>query len=305
MDSNPGSQDPQKGSFLKQHAPKWLREAGKPILRGAGVLSSPLRELPDFLIIGTKRGGTTSLWNYLLQHPDVLPMFPADLNLKSPHYFYWHYRRGPAWYRAHFATTATKSRHQRSTGVRPVSGEASPYYLYNEYVPRRVAELMPDVKLVVMLRDPVRRAYSHYWERVDQGVERLSFEDALRAEAGRIAGERERMNADPLYYSRAHDWYTYRDRGVYAPQLRRWFNHFPREQFVILASEDFYADPGAVVDVVTTHLGVRTISIPTRIRHNYRPAPPIPPDAAAELTEFYRPHNAALYELLGRDFNWP
>lgn len=292
------------GSVAKRLSPRWMREAGKPVLRQVGVWSSGLRELPDFLVIGTKRGGTTSLWNYLLGHPDVLPMFPADLNLKSPHYFYWHYDKGPAWYRSHFATRSTRRRREGQTGVAPVAGEASPYYLYSPYVAARVAGLIPDVKLIVMLRDPVRRAYSHYWERVDQGVESLSFEDALAAEEDRLAGERERMAADPLYYSRPHDWYSYRDRGIYAPQLKRWFDLFGREQFLVIRSEDFYSDPQVITREVTRFLGVSPRTVPTEVRHNYRPAPGMSADTKAEMADFYQPHNAQLYELLGRDMGW-
>lgn len=272
--------------------------------RRTGELTAGLRSFPDFLIIGTKRGGTTALWRFLLDQPTVLPMFPSRQHIKSPHYFYWHYGRGDRWYRSHFATRPYRRLREQRSGRPTVVGEASPYYLYDPRVPERVARTLPTAKIIVLLRDPVRRAYSHYWERVDQGVEPLSFADALAAEPARLAGEVEAMMADPLYYSRAHDWYSYRDRGLYLPQLRRWQAHLPADRFLILRSEDFYAEPPASVKAVLDFLGVPTDPVRPQRRHNYRPAPPMDPAVEAELRDFYREPNARLAELLGRDLGW-
>jgi hypothetical protein len=280
---------------------KW---AAKQALRQWGVATANSRTEPDFLILGTKRGGTTSMWNYLLAHPAVLPMFPSRQKLKSPQYFYWHYQRGNRWYRSHFATSAQREKARSATGA-AVAGEASPYYLYHPYTPARVRQELPDVKLIAMLRDPVARAYSHYWERVNEGVEPLTFDDAIAREDERVAGELARMAADPMIYSRPHDYFTYRDRGVYLPQLQRWFAQFPREQFLILRSEDFYADYQSTYDQVTDFLGIPRHGLVEPKRFNYRPAEPMSPATRGFLTEFFVPHNEALYEFLGRDFEWP
>jgi hypothetical protein len=278
--------------------------AAKHVLRRWGIATSPWRALPDFMVIGAKRGGTTSMWNYLLDHPLVLPMFPAAQHIKSPHYFYWHFDKGEAWYRSFFATTARRRSLQRRDGAAPVSGEASPYYLYHPYTPQRVRDLVPGVKLIVMLRDPVARAYSHYWERVRAGVEPLSFDEAIAVEDARLDGELARMSADPLHYSRPHDYFTYRDRGVYLPQLQRWHSHFGAEQMLILRSEDFYADYQSTYDEVTGFLGLPRHDILDAKRYNYRPTAPMSAATRDYLTEFYRPHNQALYDYLGRDFGW-
>ncbi len=163
---------------------------------------------------------------------------------------------------------------------------------------------MPQVKVIVLLRDPVKRAYSHYRERVGQGVEPLSFVDALAAEPLRLAGELERMAADPHYYSQPHDYYSYRDRGVYAPQLERWYAALPREQILVLRSEDLYADQPSVLDQTADFLGLPRHRLPTFRRHNYLPAEPMPQEGRADLTAFYRAHNEAVYGLLGRDMGW-
>src|SRR5262249_27856015 len=151
----------------------------------------------DFVIIGTQRGGTTSLYRYLIDHPDVA----GAMLTKEVHYFDTNLRRGPGWYRAFFPTKAARDRHRRRTGRELVAGEASPYYLFHPLVPDRAHELLPDAKLVVMLRDPVERAFSHHGHEVELGYEQLGFAEALDREPERLAGELERMRADPAYVS--------------------------------------------------------------------------------------------------------
>lgn len=282
---------------------EWLRDSAKAALRRWGTATAGLRPWPDFLLIGTKRGGTTSLFHYLRGHPDVIPMFPAR-RLKSPHYFYWHYDQGDRWYRSHFPTIAYRRTLEAIHRSPVVSGEASPYYMYHPYTAERVRAAVPGVKLIISLRNPVNRAYSHYWERVDNGVEPLSFAAALAAEPDRLAGEVEKMAADPLYYSRPHDWYSYRDRGIYAAQLKRWFALFPREQFLILNSDAFYADEQGEIDRVTDFLSLRRHPLAAKPQYNHRPAKAMDPAIRAELADFYRPHNEELYELLGENLGW-
>jgi hypothetical protein len=280
-----------------------IRARGRRALLSAGAATAWARPWPDYLVIGTKRGGTTSIFNYLLSHPDVVPMWPAR-RTKSSHYYDRHYARGSRWFRGHFSTAVNRSVRAALHHTRPVTGEASPYYLYHPTAADRVSSDLPGVKIVVMLRNPVDRAYSHYWERVDNGVEPLGFEAALAAEPDRLAPELRRMSADPLYYSQAHDFWSYRDRGVYAPQLARWLDRFDRTQILILRSEDFYADQQSIVDTLSDFLGIRHHAMPPKAHHNHRPAPAMNPDTRAELAEFYTPHNEALYRLVGRDFEW-
>lgn len=289
---------------LKTYAPAWVKNVANVSTRAYAVRTAAGRHLPDFLIIGAKRGGTTSLWNYLVQHPLVMPMFPASRGIKSPGYFYVNYPRGEAWYRSHFATEKQLDKLERMHGVRPITGEACPYYMYYPPVAERVLERMPNTKIIISLRDPVKRAYSHYWERVGDGVEDLSFEEALAAEPERLRGEVERMAADPLYYSRAHDFYSYRDRGVYLPQVERWLKLFPPENVMIIAAEELYRDEKATFAALIDFLGLPQWELQAAERHNYLPAPPMAEETKRELTAFYRPYNEALFALLDRRFPW-
>jgi hypothetical protein len=290
---------------LKDVSPRWIKDIANSTTRAYAMRTAEKRHLPDFMIIGAKRSGTTSLWNYLVQHPLVMPMYPRSRGLKSPWYFYANYAKGDVWYRSHFATEGELDRLEAVHGIRPLTGEACPYYMYDPRIVGRIHALMPDLRAVVLLRDPVKRAYSHFWERTGEGDETLSFEEALAAEPERTAGELERMEADPYYYSRAHDYFSYRDRGIYLPQLRRWTEVYPRERVLIMSAEELYADEQRAVDKVLAFLGLPPHRLAVARRHNHLPAPKMRPETKEELTEFYRPHNRALFDWLGEDYGWP
>jgi len=286
---------------LKDRSPRWVKDTANATTRAFGLATAPLRPVPDFLIVGVKRGGTTSLLNYLLRHPGVLGLYPQPRGKKSTDFFFKEHHRGDRWYRSHFHTHPYRAALRRRLGHAPRGGEASPYYVWDPRVAGRVAALAPGLKSIVLLRDPVERAWSHYQERVENGVEPLTFRDALAAEEDRTAGELERMLADPGYYSAAHDWYSYRARGVYLPQLQNWLTVFPRRQLLVLRSEDMYADPQAVFDDVCRFLGLPSVPMATTRTFNAsRTRSTVPADVRDELAAFYAPHNGALERFLGR-----
>lgn len=280
--------------------------AAQRCVRGAlvqfGRFSAASRVLPDFLIIGTKRGGTTSLWNYLLDHPLVPRMFPAP-NTKSTHYFEENWRRGERWYRSHFPTERRMRALQRRHGARPKVGEASPLYMFDPRVPARVHALMPDVRPIVLVRDPVERAFSHWKERRGNGLEPLDFADALAAEPSRIAGEYERLATDPYYFSEPLDWYAYRARGRYIEHLRAWLELFG-DRLLVLLSEDLYARPEQTYRLVLDHIGLPAHEPPSFEVYNDRRSAPIDPAIRTELADHFAPYNTALEHALGRSLPW-
>lgn len=259
--------------------------------------------MPDYLVIGTKRGGSTSLFKYLNQHPNVLPMWPGVENAKKTYFFDRHFGRGTDWYRAHFPTRAQREQVERRTGVPAITGEAAVNYMFWPGVVERVRATIPDVKLVVALRNPVDRIWSHYHERVKAGTEPLSFPDALEAEDGRLAGEVERTLADPHYVSLALDFYSYKARGRYLEHLGPWLDAFYPEQLFVVRSEDMYTDPVGTINSVQSFLGLPEIPIIAH-RYNYLPADTLDPALRAELSDYYRPHVLALEDRLGRSFDW-
>jgi hypothetical protein len=267
-----------------------------------GEWTAGSRALPDFLIIGTKRGGTTSLWNYLLDHPLVPRLFPAP-NTKSAHYFEENWYRGFRWYRSHFPTERRLRALQRRHGARPKIGEASPLYMFDPRVAARVKLTLPHARPIALVRDPVERAWSHWKERRSNGLEPLEFADALAAEDGRVAGEYERMAADPNYFSEPVDWYTYRARGRYIEHLAPWMDLFG-DQLLVITSEDLYRDPASTYRVVLDHIGLPAHQPAAFEVFNDRRSTPIDPAIRAELQDHFAPYNAKLEQVLGRTLPW-
>ncbi len=282
-----------------------MKDVANLTTRRYAMATAGWRTTPDFLVIGTKRGGTTALFNYLLMHPGVLGLFPQPRGRKSSDYFFKELERGEDWYRSHFHTTVFRERKGRELGYRPASGEASPYYLWDPRVADAVHEVAPEIRAIALLRDPVKRAWSHFQERRANGVEPLGFVDALAAEEDRLQGEAERMAADPTYYSEAHDWYSYRSRGIYLPQLLNWKARFPAGHLLVLRSEDMYRDVQGVFDSVCAFLGLPPHTLPTTRAFGARSNPEsMPEEARDQLTAFYASHNRDLEEHLGRSLEW-
>jgi hypothetical protein len=295
---------PSRLRAAKKRIPAPVKALARATTRGYGVATSPLRTDPDFLIVGTKRGGTTSLWNALVAHPDVLAMFPATQEIKSPHYFDIHYDKGRAWYRSHFATRRQRERHERRTGRTAVTGEASPYYMFHPLAPERIAHDLPAVRVVMSLRNPVERIWSHYHERVAGRTETLSFKAALEAEQDRLSGEEERIRAEaPGYYSFHHDLSSYLARGRYAEHVRRVIEVIPAERLLILRAEDFYADSAGELRRLFAFLGISEHAVQAP-HYNRLPRSSMPDDVRAQLEDYYRPHVAELEALLGRRMQW-
>ncbi|SCG64403.1 sulfotransferase domain-containing protein [Micromonospora halophytica] len=288
---------------VKQLVPTPLVTGVRSSLVRYGERTSDRRPLPDFLIIGTKRGGTTSLWRYLLEHPLVPRLFPA-WNTKTSHYFEDTFSRGEAWYRSHFPTRRQRQALERRHGGPTRVGEAAPLYMFHPLAAQRVADLIPSVKLIVLLRDPVERAYSHWKERRTEGVEPLDFAEALAAEEERTTGEREKLIADPTYASNAYDWYSYRARGRYLEHLQPWLDRFDPAQLLILPSETLYREPAATYARVLDFLGLPPYRLDRFEVFNDRRSSAMDPAVRAELTRYYAPYNEALASRLGMTFDW-
>lgn len=253
-----------------------------------GLLTSPLRALPDFLIIGTQRGGTSALYRYLSLHPQILPA-----SRKEIHYLDRWFGRGDLWYRSHFPTR------RRLAGRAALTGEATPNYLFYPPAAQRARQLVPEARLIVLLRDPVDRAHSAWRLMVAGGYESLSFEEAIRREPERIGSADGSDQPSPALFR-----YSYVSRGHYAEQLERWFGFFPRESFLVLSSEDLFQRPDLVCHQVLEFLGLPAQADIVLDRTYSAEGPPIAPDLAARLREHFREPNLRLYELVGRDFGW-
>ncbi|GGK91954.1 sulfotransferase family protein [Mangrovihabitans endophyticus] len=271
--------------------------------RSYGRLTAPARMTPSFLICGGQRCGTTSLYRALAAHPVVLK---AVLH-KGVHYFDTSYHRGMGWYRGHFPLQRSAERIADRYGVPARTFESSPYYMYHPQAAARIARDLPHAKLVVLVRDPVERAYSQHAHEVARGFEpERDFGNALALEPARLHRQEERLATDPAYYSFAHQHHAYRARGEYARYLSVMAQHVGRERIHVVESERFFAEPEHTYDEVLEFLGLPTgLHRPEFARHNARPRSS-DMDAALrrELSAHYQSHDNALSAWLGRTPIW-
>lgn len=245
---------------------------------------------PSFLIIGAQKSGTTSLYANLVQHPQIV-----TAKKKEIHFFDNKYERGMDWYASRFPPVG------RFEGL--ITGEATPRYLFLPHVPQRVRRDLPDVKLIVILRNPVDRAYSHYYHNFRKNRLQGSFEDALQ-QSEDFEKQRSGNSSMAFWSGDRCSFDSYLARGMYAEQLERWFEFFPRERFLILKSDDFFRSPGSILSQIHAFLGVPPFQCPRYIRQNSYTYRPMNPATRTWLEEYFRPHNQRLYKLLGTDFQW-
>lgn len=289
---------------LRSAVPDSAVEAARSSVRWIGTATAEQRAMPDYLVLGTKKGGTTSVANWLVRHPQVMSMFPRLQNHKSPHYFDINYWRGPRWYLSHFPTTASRAIHRRRHGGARV-GEASPYYMFHPAAASRIRETCPDVRMIAVLREPVSRAHSNYWDRVVTGNEPCAtFEEALDAEERRLQGVTDEWLQVPSHYSYSHDHHTYLARGRYAEQLARFFSVFERDQLLVLPLEALHREPVESFRRIEEHLGLDHRPVDLEQRNARENKPPLDPGTRERLRAYYEPYNKELWALLDEDYGW-
>lgn len=267
------------------------------------LMTSPIRLLPDFIIIGAQRCGTTFLYRFLTKHPHVEPALRKEI-----HYFDFKFEKGVNWYRAQFPTLPYK---YYANWIRKrdfVTGEASPYYLFHPDVPRRVSAIVPQTKLIVLLRNPIDRAYSHYHHTVRLKAQTLSFEEAIEIEMQekRSRGELVRMRKDMKnVYISGHLCTTYLSRGFYYDQLKDWARFFDKAQILILQSEKLFGTPPEIFEQVLDFL-----DLPRWKPQQFEPlgqghySGGMNSATRRRLRDYFEPHNQRLYRYLGIDFGW-
>ncbi|MEA2521145.1 MAG: hypothetical protein QOI81_791 [Actinomycetota bacterium] len=269
-------------------------------LEYVGAATSALRILPSFLVAGTQRSGSSSLYEYLVNHPAV-----GRSIVEEVHYFDWNYLRGMQWYRGHFPTAAKAAYLRFRSGAPAITGEATPYYIFHPLAPQRIAEDLPGVKLLVTLRNPVDRAYSHFSHERAMSFEELSFEDALAQEGARLEGEVEKIMNDPAYRGFNHQHFSYFARGTYADQLEHLFALFTRERVLVVTSDELSKDPGAVYARAIEFLDLPAHPLTSFPKHNTGSYSPMDETTRRRLTERYEEPNERLYRLLDVAPFWP
>jgi hypothetical protein len=251
-----------------------------------------MRVLPSFLILGTAKGGTTSLHRYLEKHPSVSPTLKKEV-----HFFDANFSKGLLWYRTYFPLKYKNL----------IAGDSTPFYLLHPHAPKRAFESVPQVKLIVLFRNPIDRAFSlHNMNLMRPDVnETLSFEDAIKAEPERLSGEMEKMMADESYASFNYERYSYLTGGLYLEQIKNWNKFFPKEQILILKSEDLFQDPATAYQTVLKFLNLPAWNLNVYKNANPREySSPINLDTKKRLIAYFKPHNETLYDYLGVNYGW-
>ncbi|MFI5343632.1 MAG: sulfotransferase domain-containing protein [Chlamydiales bacterium] len=243
---------------------------------------------PNYLLIGAQKSGTTALFQYINMHPLVIN------KTGEIHFFDNHFNQGLNWYKNHFS---------KRPSPEYVIGDKSPYYLFHPLAPQRVAATFPNVKIIIILRNPVDRAYSQYWMNINLKEETLSFEEAIKAEPKRLTGERKKILENPAYNSHRYQFFSYLSRGIYVNQIKRWLSYFPRDQILIISSKDLRDKTDEVMNTVYTFLGLPP-HILKRYINKHTDYPPMDKALREQLKEYFQPYNQELEALLGMQFKW-
>jgi hypothetical protein len=254
---------------------------------------------PNYLIIGAAKSGTSSLYAYLVQHPFIAPALKKEV-----HFFSVNFTKGINWYQAHFPTIFRRYYVKRKYGQSLVTGEASPYYIYHPLAPKRIAGIIPQTKLIALLRNPVDRAYSHYHFIRKYGFDTLPFGEAIEREEQRLRGEKERILEDQGYESFSHRHHSYLTRGIYVDQIKVWMDLFSKEQILVLSAEEFFSHPSLIFNRTLAFLGLSSFELKDYRIHQHGNYPEMEPLTRKRLIEYFAPHNEKLYEYLGVRFEW-
>jgi len=262
-----------------------------------GVVTARWRMEPDFVVVGAQRSGTTTLFRLLSDHPNVV----RPTQSKGIGYFDLNYHRGARWYRAHFPLRLTARLAARGGAQ---SFESSGYYLFHPLAAQRIARDLPRVKVVVVVREPVERAYSAHRHELARGFETEPFDRAVALEDERIRGEVERMIANPAYESFAHRHHAYLSRSRYAEQIERFVDLLGADRVFVMDADRFFESPVEEFARLQEWLGLPRWDPGTVEKWNARERDPLTAELRAELTRYFEPHDNRLEALMGRTPRW-
>jgi len=259
-----------------------------------------LHTTPDFYIIGFAKCGTTSLFEYLISHPNVHPPKGKEID-----FFDRLYSRGINWYKVGFPFKIQKFFDTVFLRKKFLTGEATPRYIEHPHAINRIKEITPNAKFIILLRNPIDRAFSQHNMNVKNDYEINNFSDALKEEPRRIANRIEKMSNDVSYYSWNFDLYAYLEHGIYVDKIKRWMEVFPKEQFFIIQSEEFLKNPSKIYNNVLEFLGLANWEPKEFVLYKKREyKEKMNSDLRNELVEYFKPHNKRLYDFLGKSFDW-
>ena len=266
------------------------------IQRHIFAITGFIRVIPDFLVIGAKRCGTTSLYQHLPEHPCIS---------KSPHdnmgFFNDNFHLGVNWYKSFFPTTFTRKKIKSKFGDF-LAFDVTTKYMEEESTANNVYQTKPNMKIIIILRNPVDRAYSQYHLSVRQTAERRSFEDVVEENMNRLNKEsHEHYEIKPKFSAKEDN---YLKKGLYALQLRYWLKIFPRENILIVSTEEFESNQQIIYNKIFEFLNISKFEVKNTKKMQKGNYPPIKSETRNLLLDYFRPHNHELFELINMKFDW-
>ena len=259
-------------------------------------ITGPLRVLPDFIIIGSMKCGTTSLYYDICEHPCVSPAAYDEIG-----FFDSNFHLGLNWYRSMFPTKRRIEDIRRKEGV-AITGEDTPFYFWNPVAAKRIQKLLPNIKLISILRNPIDRAYSEYQDVVSSESNSPSFETFIENEINTRRKDSSLITEENFEIFNQKNSYLL--KGIYVDQLKIWAGLFPKEQIFTLSTENLNSEPITALESVFQYLNLPDYKIKNIQRQKQKKYVPMNSQTRKILIEFFKPHNERLFKFIGKKFDW-
>ena len=260
------------------------------VKRGLSGITASSRVLPDFIISGTVRSGTTSLYYNICEHPSVLPADYDEIG-----FFDSNYHLGINWYRSMFPTEKEMERVKKETNF-AITGEDTPFYFWKKEAAERILKDIPNSKIIIIFRNPVDRTYSNYQLGIRKKTETLSFEDAIDEEMNFLEKHSFRESVDRRR--------SYLSKGFYENQIKIWFNVFPREKIHILSTEDMQKNPEKTLLKIFQFLVIPNYTLKNPQKQKSSEYKKMDEKTRKILLDFYKPHNEKFFQIIQERFDW-
>ena len=259
-------------------------------------ITGPLRVLPDFIIIGSMKCGTTSLYYDICEHPCASPAAYDEIG-----FFDSNFHLGLNWYRSMFPTKRRIEDIRRKEGV-AITGEDTPFYFWNPVAAKRIQKLLPNIKLITILRNPIDRAYSEYQDLVSSESNSPSFETFIENEINTRRKDSSLITEENFEIFNQKNSYLL--KGIYVDQLKIWAGLFPKEQIFTLSTENLNSEPITALESVFQYLNLPDYKIKNIQRQKQKKYTPMNSQTRKILIEFFKPHNERLFKFIGKKFDW-
>ena len=259
-------------------------------------ITGPLRVLPDFIIIGSMKCGTTSLYYDICEHPCASPAAYDEIG-----FFDSNFHLGLNWYRSMFPTKRRIEDIRRKEGV-AITGEDTPFYFWNPVAAKRIQKLLPNIKLITILRNPIDRAYSEYQDLVSSESNSPSFETFIENEINTRRKDSSLITEENFEIFNQKNSYLL--KGIYVDQLKIWAGLFPKEQIFTLSTENLNSEPITALESVFQYLNLPDYKIKNIQRQKQKKYVPMNSQTRKILIEFFKPQNERLFKFIGKKFDW-